>query len=506
MANNHQGNLDHGLKIIEEHGRVLKDAGLRGGIKFQFRDLPDFVSKAAQEFSKNNHVTRFLSTQLSWKQFGLMKKAVSKLGLLSICTPFDEASVDKIVELGFDIIKVASCSANDWPLLEKIARSNLPIVASTGGLTIAQIDDLVSFFRHRACDFSLMHCVSIYPTPNPSCNLLNIKTLRERYTDVDVGWSTHEDQDESLPVAVAVALGATMFERHIGVPNEKYSLNSYSSTPQQLQGWLKTYKAAILLMGKGDRSYIQKEEIKSLNSLRRGVFAKREIEKGAKIDYDDIYFAFPCSEDQISAAEFKVGSVASKNFKKDQELTVKTISYQEAKVDTNIRLLKKSIHSVKAQIAIAKIKLGHDFHTEYSHHQGIENFTKVGAVLITIVNRDYAKKLVVQLPGQYHPLHMHKLKEETFIVLWGDLTLNLDGENHVLHPGQKITVAPGIWHSFSSQTGVIFEEISSTAYKNDSFYKDHSIDKLENNQRKTVVDHWGRFKLGEQLKSAESTT
>ena len=76
---------------------------------------------------------------------------------------FDEESVDIIKEMNFDIIKVASCSAKDWPLIEKIADTNLPIIFSTGGLDINNIDDLVSFFTHKF-DFAIMHCVC-YPIP-----------------------------------------------------------------------------------------------------------------------------------------------------------------------------------------------------------------------------------------------------------------------------------------------------------------------------------------------------
>ena len=68
-------------------------------------------------------------------------------------TPFDEDSVDWAIESEVDLIKIASCSSNDWPLLEKASNSNIPIVASTGGLDLNSIDNLVSFFRHRAVDF-----------------------------------------------------------------------------------------------------------------------------------------------------------------------------------------------------------------------------------------------------------------------------------------------------------------------------------------------------------------
>ena len=63
----------------------------------------------------------------------------------AICTPFDEESVIPIVKMGFDVLKVASCSAKDWPLLEEVAKSNLPVIFSTGGLQLCEIDEVVSF-------------------------------------------------------------------------------------------------------------------------------------------------------------------------------------------------------------------------------------------------------------------------------------------------------------------------------------------------------------------------
>ncbi|RPH59381.1 MAG: sialic acid synthase, partial [Acidobacteria bacterium] len=177
LANNHQGSVEHGTRIIEGCADAVAKHGIRAAVKFQFRDLDTFVHVDHHTESKNKHVPRFLSTRMSWNQFGKLLAVVKQRGLLSMCTPFDETSVDKIVEMGFDVIKVASCSARDWPLLEKVATTGLPVVASTGGLLQEQVDDLVSFLDHRGCDFALMHCVSIYPTPPEACNLQNIVML-----------------------------------------------------------------------------------------------------------------------------------------------------------------------------------------------------------------------------------------------------------------------------------------------------------------------------------------
>jgi N-acetylneuraminate synthase len=127
VANNHQGNVLHGTRIIRECASLAKSHGLRAAVKFQFRDLPTFIHMDERIDPKNKHVPRFLSTKLHWNDFEILVDIVREEGLISMCTPFDETSVEKIIELGFDIIKVASCSATDWPLLEKIADSGLPI-------------------------------------------------------------------------------------------------------------------------------------------------------------------------------------------------------------------------------------------------------------------------------------------------------------------------------------------------------------------------------------------
>ena len=191
LANNHQGSVDHGRAIIAYCAEAAERHGIRAAIKFQFRDLPDFVHIDEQREPTNKHVPRFLSTLMPWEGFAELLAEVRSRGLLAMCTPFDEASVDRIVEMGFDLIKIASASATDWPLLEKVAASGLPVIASTGGLTRSGADDLVSFLRHRGCDFALMHCVSIYPAPDETCQLANIGEFRTRYADLTIGWSTH---------------------------------------------------------------------------------------------------------------------------------------------------------------------------------------------------------------------------------------------------------------------------------------------------------------------------
>ena len=120
-------------------------------------------------------------------------------------------------------------------------------------------------------------------------------------------------------------------------------------------------------------------------------------------------------------------------------------------------------------------RLNSEFVVEYSHHYGISKFRDTGAVIINCINREYCKKLIVQLPQQAHPSHFHRRKEESFQVLHGTLHVNVGGMEKTLHPGEICLIQPGTWHSFWTETGCVFEEISTTHYNDDSYYKDKVI-------------------------------
>jgi sialic acid synthase SpsE/mannose-6-phosphate isomerase-like protein (cupin superfamily) len=493
LANNHQGDVDHGKKIIESMSDVCNKHGVRAAIKFQFRQLDSFIHPDHQQGSDLKYIQRFQGTRMERAGFEALLQEVWSRGHLAACTPFDEESVAVIDEMGFDIIKVASCSAKDWPLLEVVAASGKPVICSTGGLSSNDIDNVVSFFEHRAVDFALMHCVSIYPTPDEKLALRQIRNLDERYPDTVVGWSTHEGPNDTVPVGMAMALGARMFERHVGVATDEITLNAYSSSPEQLNHWMAAHARAKTLLGPQERPPVASAEREAIDSLRRGVYAREAIRAGSPITREQVFFAMPYIDGQLETGLWKDGMVASSDFAPNAPLVSGELQVPE---DEDFQVIKSAIHGVKAMLNEARIHLGPDFVTEYSHHYGISNFRKFGAVLIQCINREYCKKLVIQLPLQRHPSHYHARKEETFQVLHGKLYSKLDEHVRELHPGDTLLVQRGVWHSFwTEETGVIFEEVSTTHFSNDSFYEDKQINKLEHAERKTVVDNWGRFQL-----------
>ena len=492
MANNHQGNLEHGLLIVREFAAVAREAGVRAGIKFQFRELNSFIHPDFRESTENKHIPRFLSTALSWEDFAVLAEEVRNQGLITIATPFDEKSVELAEKLGIEILKVASCSALDWPLLQRIAESGKPVICSTANLSLAEVDKIVSFFDHRGVDYALMHCVAIYPTPKEKLNLERIKIFKDRYPHVPVGFSTHESPDELDAVKVAYAKGAQIFERHVGIETEEIKLNSYSSRPEEISRWFEAFKDGVKMVEKRNPEE-DIDEKQSLESLMRGVYFRDNVAVGEKIGRERVFFAMPLLPGQLKSGQWKDNLTADRDYFAGQPAPASV----RPNVFSNQDVIYQTIRTVKGMLNAAKIFPNYDATVEFSHHYGLEKFFEFGAVIIDCINREYCKKLIIALPGQNHPYHYHKRKEETFQVLAGQMEVELEGKKRIIYPGDTILVPRGIWHSFSTNEGVIFEEVSTTHFNDDSFYADKSIARLSREDRKTKLINWGRHQFDE---------
>ena len=485
MANSHQGDVEHGKDIIREMGKIARKYNIKAAVKLQYRHMDTFIHPDYKDRKDVPHIPRFMSTRLSYEQFTELVYAIKEEGMIAMSTPFDEIGVDWCMEQGMDIIKIASCSALDWPLLEKVAETGKPLIISTGGKSLSDIDKLYNFFTHRKCDFAFLHCVAEYPAPLDHLQLDFIDRMNKRYRDVTIGYSGHEDPDDNTVPMLAIAKGAKILERHVALPTEQYSINAYSMTPAQADKWVEAAIKAktICATKKENDKYISQAELDSLASLMRGVYLKHDVKEGDEITIDDVYFAMPIQDKQMNSGEFGDGVTATRDYSKDDAL------YEKHHL-TPTKLARSVIHDAKGMLYEAGIALGGDFEVELSHHYGMKNFRQTGAIIVSVINREYCKKLIIVLPNQKHPMHMHKVKEETFQVLYGDLEVVLDGEECELKAGDVQTVLRGQKHSFTSKGGAIFEEVSTTHIKNDSYYDDPKISKLDPMERKTVLRKW----------------
>lgn len=485
MANNHMGDVKHGLKIIRDSYQVTKNFNFHFAFKFQYRDIAGtFIHPDYKNRMDIKYVKRFSETKLNPQDFLTLKKEIEKLGYISICTPFDEPSVDLIEKHNYSIIKIGSCSFTDWPLLERIAKTDKPIIVSTGGAALENIDKVISFLRNRDKTFAIMHCVGEYPTKEENLQLNQITLLKSRYPNIVIGFSTHEEPDNYFPVQFAIAKGARIFERHVAIKSDKYEINAYSSTPEQIENWLKSAQRALKIAGVTEKKAPHSEkEMADIRQFQRGVFTKEPLKKGELINIKNVFFAFPNEPSQLVANDLgKYKYFYAKNdIKKNGAVFAAKMVDTREKVYEIVKRIDKLLGE-SGVVTPQKVDL------EISHHYGIDKFDKFGICMITCVNRDYCKKLLVILPGQSFPTQYHEKKEETFNVLYGKFIVSLNGKKNIFNPGEIVTVVPGVKHGFTTVNGGVLEEISSTHFPTDSFYTDKKI--ALNKNRKTLVSHW----------------
>ncbi|MBI5079286.1 N-acetylneuraminate synthase family protein [Candidatus Wolfebacteria bacterium] len=485
MANNHMGDMEHGLRIIRDIYETSKNFDFNFAFKFQYRNLETFIHQDYRGRMDLKYIKRFSETKLNDEESLALKKEAEKLGLITVCTPFDEASVDLAVEHNYDILKIASCSCTDWSLLERVVLSDKPIIVSTGGTNLEDIDKVVSFLRHRGKKFAIMHCVGEYPAIPGRLQLNQIDLFRQRYREIPIGFSTHEEPDNVEAIKIAVAKGAGIFEKHVAVKSDKYEINAYSAIPDQVEKWLIAAKEAYEMCGVvGERAYFSKKELADIRQFQRGVFASRNIKKGERVDVINTFFAFPIQPGQISANEMSKYTI----FTALNDIVMNEPIVGVSKLDIHDKVY-EIVQKSKVLLAEARISVSNQLEFEISHHYGIDRFYEFGAVIITCINREYTKKLILVFPGQQrHPAHFHKKKEETFHVLYGNVTFELNGIKREAKVGDIVVVERGVKHDFSSDSGAVFEEISTTHYKDDSFYDDPTIN--DNPYRKTALTYW----------------
>ena len=330
-ANNHWGSLERGIKIVRDYGTVVRYNGVRAAIKFQFRDVDEFIHKDFTGNKEIRYISKTEATKLAKDEFSAIVKEIRSVGCIPMATPFDEASVDLCVEFEMPIIKVASSDINAWPLLEKIATTKKPVIISTGGASEKEIDDVVKFFENRFIPLAINHCVSLYPSEDSDLELNQIDYLKDRYPNHVIGFSSHEYHSWEASMFVSYAKGARTWERHVDIDFEGVPVSPYCSLPENVDTWFKAFKKAQEMSGgsSDSRRVIPKKETEYLDALVRGVYAKRSISAGyvfTKKSFDkDFYLAVPLKKGQLSVREIITGLKLQKDIDADSPLAVDQI-------------------------------------------------------------------------------------------------------------------------------------------------------------------------------------
>jgi pseudaminic acid synthase len=212
-----------------------------------------------------------------WDWQPKLKEVAEDLGLDLFSTPFDQTSVEFLEEMKVPAYKIASFEVVDLPLIRRIAKTQMPIIMSTGMATIAEIEEAVNAIREAGNNqLALLKCTSAYPAAPEEMNLRTIPHLADAF-NVPVGLSDHT-LGIAVPVA-AVGLGACIVEKHFTLSRSMPGPDSaFSLEPHEFKEMVDAIRTAEKALGQVHYG-ISAEEAKS-RVFRRSLFVVEDMKAG----------------------------------------------------------------------------------------------------------------------------------------------------------------------------------------------------------------------------------
>lgn len=305
---NHNGSVELAKKLIYE-------AAISGAtfVKFQKRSPADlaiasFLDAPFEKCPALGRTQREVRNrlELSLENYRDLRVYAESLGLIFCASAFDIPSLEFLLQAEVPVIKVASHSITNGPLLERIASTGLPTICSFGGTVEAERDKAYAILKSNP--LVILHCVSSYPTTDQLINLDTISFLRQRY-GVPVGFSSHE---EGIEFSVAASLlGAAMIERHLTLSRSMVGLDhSISLLPEEFSTMAERIKR--LQKGRGINYGLREEEKAAKYNYHVAVCAVRAIAKGTLITREMLVCKQPLSDPALFFTGFEVESVIGK--------------------------------------------------------------------------------------------------------------------------------------------------------------------------------------------------
>lgn len=315
IGNNHEGSFELAKRLITKAAKAGVDA-----VKFQTFRTEEYVNDIDKE--RYNRLKKF---ELSKNDFYKLSKFAKSKKLIFISTPFD---IQSAIDLNkcVDYFKISSGDNNYFQLIEKVLGFKKPTIISTGLLDTSGIEDLLKFIKKR--NFSMkkiffLHCVSDYPVINKEANLISVKYLRDKYK-INIGYSDHTLGIEAS--ILAVAHGAKIIEKHFTIDKNYSNFRDHklSADPKEMLKLVEAVRKASIMNGKYTKK-ITKNEKKNLKSMRRSVYAKRQINKGEKLTLDKIKLVRPFNSFSFNKIEDVLNKKVKSKIKKSQPIYIKNL-------------------------------------------------------------------------------------------------------------------------------------------------------------------------------------
>jgi N,N'-diacetyllegionaminate synthase len=305
---NHNGSVELAHRLVD----AAADAGA-DAVKFQTFQAGKLVTAQAKKAAYQQEATGSSESQLEMLQkLELPLSAYPELishcrerKILFLSTPFDEESTDLLIKLGMSVLKIPSGEVTNLPFLQFLARKALPMLVSTGMATLGEIENAVQVIRSNGREnFTLLHCVTNYPTPPEEVNLRVMNVLASAF-EVPVGYSDHTRGIE-VPLAAA-ALGACVIEKHFTLdhamegPDHKASLN-----PVELTAMVRGIRIVEASLGSGVKKTSAVEN-ETATLVRRSLVAACDIPAGVEVSMEMVAIKRPGSGLPPAMLEYVLG-------------------------------------------------------------------------------------------------------------------------------------------------------------------------------------------------------
>lgn len=267
LGHNHGGSLETARQLITAASMAGASA-----VKLQKRDVATLYSQRLLDQPYENEQSygatygcHRAALEFTRDQYRACRQMADHENVTCFATAFDEASVDFLVDLDVPAIKLASGSLTDHALLRYVAQQHRPVILSTGGGTLADIQHAVDLLG--ACPQAILHCTASYPLKPEEANLRVIGTLRQMFPDTVIGWSSHHP-GIALSL-VAYAFGARIIEHHVTLNRaSKGTDHGFSLEPKGLQTLVDDLEKARIAIGDGVK-VIYDSERKPIAKMRR---------------------------------------------------------------------------------------------------------------------------------------------------------------------------------------------------------------------------------------------
>ncbi len=292
IGHNHGGNLETAKELILEAKKCGVDA-----VKFQKRENKSLFTKEFynKPYENENSYGRTYgehreALEFNVHQYKELIEFSESNNIIFFATAFDPFSAALLQSLNVPCFKVASADLTNIPLIEQLVEYKKPLIISTGGGTLEDIDRVVKTI-HGKVEYALLHCVATYPNKPEQMNLKFIQTLKDRYIDCQVGLSDH--YNGIVMAEAAYMIGARIIEKHFTMNHTwKGTDHPLSLEPQGMFKMVRDIRRLHSALGDGTKKVLP-EEKKAIEKMGKSLYSNAHLPAGHRICIMDIDIKTP---------------------------------------------------------------------------------------------------------------------------------------------------------------------------------------------------------------------